>query len=110
VATADEHYDRGVDLFAEGKYEDAIVAYEQALAADPGFVDALHGLAMACAEKGDLESAIRAAKRATEAAPDDPLGFTGLSMLYQRAGRIADAEAAANQARVLEWKQQLAKP
>ena len=41
---------------------------------------------------------------------NDPLGFTGLSMLYQRAGRIADAEAAANQARVLEWKQQLAKP
>ena len=31
-------------------------------------------------------------------------------MLYQQAGRIADAEAAANQARVLEWKQQLAKP
>jgi tetratricopeptide (TPR) repeat protein len=110
MPTADEHYDRGVDLFAEGKYDEAIVAYNEALSADPGFVDALHGLAMAYAEKGDLEAAIGAAKRATEDSPNDPLGFTGLSMLYQRAGRIADAEAAANQARVLEWKQQLAKP
>jgi len=31
-------------------------------------------------------------------------------MLYQRAGQIAEAETAANQARVLEWKQQLTKP
>ena len=77
---------------------------------DPGFVDALHGLAMAHAEKGELDAAIAAAKRITEASPDDPLGYTSLSMLYQRAGQIAEAETAANQARVLEWKQQLTKP
>jgi len=110
MASAEEHYDRGVDLFAEGRYDDAIAAYGQALAADPEFVDALHGLAMAHAEKGDLPSAIASAKRITEASPDDPLGYTSLSMLYQRAGQIAEAEAAANQARVLEWKQQLTKP
>jgi len=110
MASAEEHYDRGVDLFAEGRYDDAIAAYGEALAADPAFVDALHGLAMAHAEKGDLPSAIASAKRITEASPDDPLGYTSLSMLYQRAGQIAEAEAAANQARVLEWKQQLTKP
>jgi len=109
MASAEELYDRGVDLFAEGKYDEAIRAYGEALAVDPGFVDALHGLAMAHAEKGDLEAAIAAAKRITEASTDDPLGYTSLSMLYQRAGRIAEAEAAANQARVLEWKQQLTK-
>jgi tetratricopeptide (TPR) repeat protein len=109
MVTAEEEYDRGVDLFAEGKYDDAIAAYDAALALDPGFVDALHGLAMAHAEKGDLEAAIAAAKRITEAAADDPLGFTSLSMLYQRAGKIAEAEAAGNQARVLEWKRELTK-
>jgi Flp pilus assembly protein TadD len=107
--TAEELYDRGVDLFAEGKYAEAVRAYEAAIEADPGLVDALHGLAMAHAENGDLEAAIRAAKRITEASPDDPLGFTSLSMFYQRAGRIAEAEAAANQARVLEWKAELKK-
>jgi Flp pilus assembly protein TadD len=88
MPNAEEHYDRGVDLF----------------------VDALHGLAMAHAEKGELDAAIAAARRITEASPDDPLGYTSLSMLYQRAGQIAEAETAANQARVLEWKQQLTKP
>jgi tetratricopeptide (TPR) repeat protein len=107
MASAAELYDQGVDLFAEGKYDDAIAAYRQALALDAGFVDALHGLAMAYAEKGDLEAAIEAAQRITQASPDDALGFTSLSVLYQRAGRIAEAEAAANQARVLEWKAEL---
>src|SRR5712692_1661113 len=110
MPSAEEHYDRGVDLFAEGRYDDAIAAYSEALAVDPGFVDALHGLAMAHAEKGELDAAIAAAKRITEASPDDPLGYTSVSMLYQRAGQIAEAETAANQARVLEWKQQLTKP
>lgn len=109
MATAEDLCDRGVDLFAEGAYDEAIAAYRQALALDGGLVDALHGLAMAHAEKGDLAAAVDAAKRITEAAPDDPLGYTGLSMLYQRSGLIAEAEAAANQARVLEWKQQLKK-
>lgn len=109
MVTAEQHYDRGVDLFAEGKYDDAIAAYDAALALDPGFVDALHGLAMAHAERGDLDAAIAAAKRITEASADDPLGYTSLSMLYQRAGKIAEAEAAANQARVLEWKRELTK-
>ena len=109
MPTAEELYDQGVDLFAEGKYAEAASAYEAALEADPSFVDALHGLAMARAEQGDIDAAIGVAKRITEASPDDPLGFTSLSMFYQRAGKIAEAEAAANQARVLEWKAELKK-
>src|SRR5690348_2386763 len=109
MATAEELYDQGVDLFAEGKYAEAVRAYEAALAADPSLVDALHGLAMAHAEQGEIDAAIGAAKRITEALPDDPLGYTSLSMFYQRAGKIAEAEAAANQARVLEWKAELKK-
>jgi Flp pilus assembly protein TadD len=109
MPTAEELCDRGVDLFAEGKYGEAIAAYNAALALDPSLLDALHGLAMAHAENGDLPAAIGAAERICSTAPDDPLGYTSLSMFYQRAGRIADAETAANQARVLEWKQQLKK-
>jgi tetratricopeptide (TPR) repeat protein len=109
VASAEELCDRGVDLFSEGKYDDAIAAYRQALSLDPGLVDALHGLAMAHAEKGDLEAAIDAARRITEVSADDPLGFTSLSMLYQRSGRIPEAEEAANRARLLEWKARLKK-
>ncbi len=107
MPTAEELCDLGVDLFGERKLDEAIAAYEQAIALDPGMLDALHGLAMAHAEKGDLERAIEAAKRITAASPDDPLGYTSLSMFYQRAGRIEDAETAAAEARRLEWKQEL---
>ena len=42
-----------------------------------------------------------------ELTPDDVLAHTNLSMFYQRAGRIAEAEAAAAKAKVLDWKRQI---
>lgn len=110
MASSEELYDRGVDFFSEGRYDEAIEAYSRALEIDPGFADALHGLAMAHAEKGDLSAAIEVAKRIIAASPDDPLGYTSLSMFLQRSGQIAEAESAANQARIAEWKQTLRKP
>ena len=107
MATADELCERGFDLFAEGKYDEAITAYRDALKIDPSFVDALHGLAAAADKSGDFETAIAAARRVTEVTPDDPLAYTSLSMFLQHAGRIEDAEAAAAQARVREWKAEL---
>ena len=107
MASAEELYDTGVDLFADGKHDEAIAAYRSALEIDPRFVDALHGLAMAQAESGDLGGAVETAKRITEVAPDDPLGYTSLSMFLQRSGQIAEAEAAAAQARIREWKASL---
>jgi tetratricopeptide (TPR) repeat protein len=107
MATAEELYDRAVDLYAEGRHAEAVEAYRQALEIDPGFADALHGLTMAYAELGDFESAIATAKRITEVSPDDPLGWTSLSICYQRNGQIAEAEAASAQAKIREWKQQL---
>ena len=98
-----------MDLFADEKYEEAIATWEKALEADPRLVDALHGIAMAEAEKGNLEAAIGAAKRIIEVSPDDPLGYTSLSMFHQRNGQIEEAESAAAQARIREWKQQIKK-
>ena len=86
MATVEELYDRAVDLYAEGRHPEAVEAYRQALDIDPAFTDALHGLTMAYAELGDLESAISTAKRITEVSPDDALGWTSLSICYQRNG------------------------
>jgi len=47
------------------------------------------------------------AHRITELDPDDVLAHTSLSILYQRKGMVPEAEAEANKARVLGWKQQL---
>jgi tetratricopeptide (TPR) repeat protein len=108
VATKDEHYDRAIDLVAEGDLDGAIAAYREALALEPAFTDAIHGLAMAYADKGMYDQAIEWGKRLVELTPDDTLAHTSLSMFYQRKGMIAEAEAEGAKARVLDWKRQLA--
>ena len=51
--------------------------------------------------------ALAVAKRIAELDPDDVLAYTSLSVLYQKKGMIPEAEAEANKARILGWKQQL---
>jgi len=45
--SAEDHYYAGVDFFGEGELDEAIAEYERAIALDPKFADALHGLAQA---------------------------------------------------------------
>jgi Flp pilus assembly protein TadD len=87
----------------------AAVEYELAIAADPTFLDALHGLTRAYQDLERFDEAIAVARRIAEQDPNDILAHTSLSMLYQRKGMIPEAEAEANQARVLGWKEQLRK-
>lgn len=108
MPTKDELYDRAVDHVADGDLDAAIAAYREALALAPDFVDAIHGLGMAYADKGLFDEAITWGKRLVELAPDDTLAHTSLSMFYQRAGMIPEAEAEGAKARMLDWKRQLA--
>jgi tetratricopeptide (TPR) repeat protein len=105
--TAEDHYYTGVDFFGEGKHDEAIAEYQQALALDPKFADAMHGLAQAHYAKNDFENAIVAAQRILELDPDDILAWTTISRSYQRQGLVPQAEEAGNKARVLGWKKQL---
>jgi tetratricopeptide (TPR) repeat protein len=106
---AEDHYYAALDLMAEGKLEQAVAAYEKSLAADPTFTEAMHGLARALQDLERYDEAIAVAKKIAEADPDDVLAHTSLSVLYQKKGMIAEAEAEGAKARVLGWKQQLKK-
>ena len=101
------HYMAGLKAFGEGKHAEAIASFEAALAEDPTWSDCLQALSMAQMNSGALDKALETAKRICELAPEDPLAFTGLSMIYQRLDRIEDAETAQNKARMLSWKQEL---
>jgi len=104
---AEDHYYAALDLFAEGDHQNAVEEYRRSLAADPTFTEAMHGLARACQELGMLEEAIAVSLRIVELDPDDTLAHTSLSILYQKKGMIAEAEAESAKARILGWKQQL---
>src|ERR1700732_2437722 len=106
---AEDHYYAALDLVAEGEQEPALAEYQQSLAADPVFTEAMHGMARTLQDLNRLDEAIAIAKRIAELDPDDVLAHTSLSVLYQKKGMIPEAEEEGNKARVLGWKQQLKK-
>jgi tetratricopeptide (TPR) repeat protein len=106
---AEDHYYAALDLYSEGKHAEAIAAYQQAIAADPTFTDALHGLTRAYQDSGRFDEAIATARKISEVDPEDTLAHTSLSILYQHKGMVPEAEAESNKARILGWKQELRK-
>ena len=104
---AEDHYYAGLDLFADGRYQDAVAEYRAAVAADPQFTDALHALSKALQELKDFDGAIEVSQQIAAIDPEDVLAHTSLSILYQNKGMIAEAEAESNKARILGWKHQL---
>lgn len=104
---AEDLYYAALDLMAEGNLETAVSVYKESLQADPSFTEAMHGLARALQDLQRFDEAIEVAKKISEIDPDDVLAHTSLSVLYQKKGMIAEAEAEGAKARVLGWKQQL---
>jgi Flp pilus assembly protein TadD len=93
MSEARTHYKAGLDHFAHGRTEAAIASYRTAIEVNGAMAMAWNGLAMALAKHGEMDAAIDAAKRYVELEPDEPLAHTSLSMLYQQAGMIPEAEA-----------------
>jgi len=104
---AEDHYYAALDLVAEGRHAEAVDEYRKALALDPNFTDALHGMSRALQDLSRFDEAIEVSKRIAEIDTDDVLAHTSLSILYQKKGMVPEAEAEANKARILGWKQQL---
>ncbi|HEY6251938.1 MAG TPA: tetratricopeptide repeat protein [Candidatus Angelobacter sp.] len=104
---AEEHYYRALDFFGESQHEQAAEEYRKAIELDCTFTDAMHGLVRVYQDMGRLDDAIPIARMIAECDPDDILAHTSLSIIYQKKGMIPEAEAEANQARVLGWKHQL---
>ena len=103
----EEYYNQGMELFAQDRLEDAVVAHLHALGEDPDYADALHALAMTYAHQEKIDQAIEIGKRLVEIAPDDELAHTSLSIFYQQKGMIAEAEHVAAKARTLSWRREL---
>ncbi len=108
--SADALSHHGVDLLSNGQPAEAVRAFRAAIAADPSYVEAHHGLIRALRDTGELNQAVAAATALTTLTPNDPLAYTALSITLQHAGHIPEAEAATARARILEWKQQLQNP
>lgn len=97
-AKAVEANERGNNSFDEGKYEDAIAAYQQAVTLYPRYADAYANLGDAYRESKEYDKAVSAYQVAIRLKPNFGDALNGLADTYEAMGRTADAEAARNRA------------
>ena len=102
MPTIHEIYDQADKLKDEGTLEEAVAKLEEALAMDANFSLAHSALAVILGRLGRHEEAIQHGLKVCELEPEDPFSFTAMSVIYQRAGRIPEAEEAMYRARVME--------
>jgi Tfp pilus assembly protein PilF len=94
MPTPNELYDQASDLRDQGDKEGAAAKLEEAVAIDPGFALGHGMLAKLYADLASAEKAIEHAKKVVELEPDDTFSYTALSVIYQRCGKIPEAEHA----------------
>ena len=58
---------------------------------------------------GRFPEAIEAGKKTVELKPNDQIGWTSLSLFYNRNGDIKEAEAAGTKAKILSWGGKIAR-
>lgn len=81
TSNAPAHNNLGNALGAQGKLNEAIACYLNALALDPDYVDALLNLGAALRALGKLDRAVACYKRALALAPNTPAANAGLQDL-----------------------------
>ncbi|WP_435016833.1 tetratricopeptide repeat protein [Tundrisphaera sp. TA3] len=94
MPTPNELYDQAVDLRDAGDKPGAVAKLEEAIAADPSFAIGHGMLAKLFVDLAIPDKAIEHAKKVVELEPDDTFSYTALSVVYQRCGKIPEAEHA----------------
>ncbi len=94
MPTPDQLYDQAVELRDAGDKPGAIAKLDEAIAIDPNFVIGHGMLAKLYSDIAESDKAIAHAKKVVELEPDDTFSYTALSVIYQRCGKIAEAEHA----------------
>ena len=96
--TADYYYQQGKIYQAQGKYEDALISFEQAISLDPKHIKALEEAGYEWSMKGDYEKAIEYYKKAIEISKKNGNLWDKLGLAYNSLGNAEEARKAFEQA------------
>lgn len=94
MPTPDQLYDEAISLRDAGQKDQAIAKLDEAVALDPAFTIGHGMLAKLHADLAQADEAIAHALKVVELEPKDTFSYTALSVIYQRCGRIREAEDA----------------
>jgi Flp pilus assembly protein TadD len=100
--TPEQLYDAAIKLKSQGDLEACVNQLKEILVNHPEHVRTHMALAVYQQKLGRFDDAILHARRVTELAPTDAFSFTQLSVIYQRCGKIFEAEDAMARARMIQ--------
>lgn len=102
MPTNEELYREYERLKDEGKLPEAAEQLEKLLAQDDKFALAHSALAVVYGRLNRHDDAIKHGLKVCELEPNEPFSFTAMSVTFQRAGKIPEAEDAMARARTLQ--------
>lgn len=94
MPTPDSLYEEAIALRDGGDKPGAVAKLVEAVEIDDKFTIGHGMLAKLYADLADADRAIAHAKKVVELEPDDTFSYTALSVIYQRCGKIPEAEEA----------------
>lgn len=84
-------YNSGIDLARQGKNNEAVAAYQEALSFDPYLIPAYNNLANLQESLGAFDQAQTTYQKAIEMAPNEPLLHFNLAVIQEKQGKIMEA-------------------
>jgi Flp pilus assembly protein TadD len=102
MPTNEELYSEAEKLKDAGNIEEAVATLERLVVQDPSYALAHSALAVLCGRLKRHDDAIRHGLKVCELEPNEPFSFTAMSVTFQRAGKIPEAEEAMARARMLQ--------
>jgi tetratricopeptide (TPR) repeat protein len=102
MPTNEQLYDEADKLKDAGKLDEAAAKLNELVAQDANYALAHSALAVVYTKLKRHDEAIAHAQRVCQLEPRDAFSFTALSVTYQRAGKIPEAEDAMARARMVQ--------
>jgi tetratricopeptide (TPR) repeat protein len=102
MPTNEAIYEEAEKLKDAGRTEEAVAKLLELVQQDDSYALAHAALAKYLTDLRRHDEAIRHGLKVCQLEPNDPFSFTALSVTYQRAGRIPEAEDAMARARMIQ--------
>lgn len=91
-------FDEGLALSNDGKHDEAIAKFNEALTISPKCNDCYDNIGYSYMQKKDYDKAEEAYKKAIEAKPEDAAAYNGLATVYNTQRKFDDAQKASAKA------------